>query len=222
MHGHVCCKCIVIVLALRELLSDDAPVVSILKCLTLRGWSPGPAPTEHTNDSEKCFGVRQFVTFRAYLQCLIQIDVLRQQGLTHLKSQQKPVYYQCVLCSNEPATVLTDQPDTYYNSLLRGAASAAIEDDASDCSDPVMSSCVGPVPKKPRVVGKLKPQPPECSQVGHTLPTETVISMDAVEQHHEQPMSAAALDTERTDGDVPIISYRAEPLYVPLESGFFS
>ena len=117
--------------------------------------------------------------------------------------------------------LLTDQPDTYYNTLLSGAGSAAIEDDARDCSDPVMSSCTAPVPKKPRVVANLK-QHQECSQAGHVLPAENVISMDAVEQHHEQPMSAAALDTERTDGDVPIISYRAEPLYVPLESGFFS
>lgn len=171
------------------------------------------------------FNVCNFLTFKAYFQCLIHIEVLRQQGLTTLSAKQKPLYYKCLLQASQPATVLLNKVESYYKSLLSGAASAAVEDDASDGSDTVMSSCLMPDFKRPRLATVATSRAPSfkisagevSNAIDVTNPCRETVS-DAGMEH----ASADAPVMEDTDAamDMPMCSESAEQEYVALASGF--
>ena len=103
-----------IITYVRVSLDDDTPTIFIIKLLTAKGWKPGKAPLQHTGESELKFGakIHQCVAKRAYLQCLMTIDTLREHGLEALPSGQQQGYYKSVLASKFPATVKVCQKPT--------------------------------------------------------------------------------------------------------------
>ena len=110
-----------IITYVRVSLDDDTPMYFIMKFLTAKGWKSGKAPLQHTGESELKFGakIHQCVAKRAYLQCLVTIDTLREHGLEALPSGQQQGYYKSVLASKFPAIVKVDQKADYYKALLR-------------------------------------------------------------------------------------------------------
>jgi len=207
------------------MLSDEVPVVAILKCLSLRGWSVGPPPAFHVIDSPKHFGTANFVKFRHYLQCLVDIDKIWQRGLTMLSSQQPALYYQCVLAAAAPCAVATNKSDVYYKSLLGSDAEPVpIKDIDSDSSDPVLPS--GPIPaKKPRL-GTARASMSQLTSVPDT-PKQQVDSGHAAHEVAAAPSEAAKQNSmdpvphsEGLSDDMPIaMDTEVDAVYVPWPTG---
>ena len=90
-------------------------------------------------ESELKFGakIHQCVAKRAYLQCLVTIDTLREHGLEALPLGQQQGYYKSVLASKFPATVKVGQQASYYNALLKKDHANSDRVPSNDNSDSV-------------------------------------------------------------------------------------
>ena len=105
-----------IIMYVRVPLDEETPMYFILKIMATKGWTSGKAPLQHTAESELKLGAKmhQCVAKRAYLQCLVTIDTLREHGLEALPSGRQQGYYKSVLASKFPATVKVGQKADYY------------------------------------------------------------------------------------------------------------
>jgi uncharacterized protein YciW len=126
-----------IIMYVRVSLDDDTPMYFILKILATKGWTSGRAPLAHTAASALTFGakVHQCVAKRAYLQCLVTIDTLREHGLEALPSGQQQGYYKALLKSAFPATVKVGQRADYYKALLKEEHADSDRMPSNDTSD---------------------------------------------------------------------------------------
>ena len=78
-------------------MDSEAPLLMIMRELHLRGWTRGDAPAVHTLDSPKFYGSKAFIHRKAYMQCLLGLDVLVDSGLRRLSSKQPIAYYKLLL-----------------------------------------------------------------------------------------------------------------------------
>ena len=126
---------------LRQPLDPGTLVLIIMRLLGRQGWRRGPMPAFHTETSEKTFGRDRFVQRKAYLQCLVVLDQLRQRGLAELSSSQPIGYYRLRLHSKLPGDVPICQKSDDYFAILNGhiargsAEHVAIETIVAQASD---------------------------------------------------------------------------------------
>ena len=98
---------------------DDAPAICLLEDLAHAGWTRGQPPLEHTLASSKTFAVKDPIASKAYLRCLLGLaDLVSEDKMPCLRSDQPATYYSCVLASDQPQTVPCGQSPAEYKRLL--------------------------------------------------------------------------------------------------------
>ena len=98
-------------------MDSEAPLLMIMRELHLRGWTRGDAPAVHTLDSPKFYGSKAFIHRKAYMQCLLGLDILVDSGLERLSSKQPIAYYKLLLKSTRPASVPLNKKALEYEEL---------------------------------------------------------------------------------------------------------
>ncbi len=195
----------------RELLASDVPVFVLLQRLSSLGWTPGLAPAIHTDDSDRHFGVRGFVRGRRYLQCLLHWNDLRQRGLTALRSDQHPNFYQRVLESAKPSEVPCDLPAIAYKDPNFGVAAALMsleEDAAKDAEGESDSSLVvtGGTCMRIAVPSSRPPQRAVASVLA--IPETTANTEDSAVQRNQETSSSSSSSSSASSSEssLPVTS----------------
>ena len=96
------------------------PTLVIMEYLRDAGWTRGPAPALHLEDSPKLFGNEHFSRRKCYFQCLVARARLATQGLQELPSGESEWYYRAVLSAAQPAAVPRGQSAKQYKALMYG------------------------------------------------------------------------------------------------------
>lgn len=100
-----------------NLQDSSTPALIIFEELVSRGYRPGYIRA-HCRGSDKVIEECDWVSRKAYLQCLLKLDQCFRKGMKTLRTDQQILYYEAVRLSNQPQTVLEKQPLKYYKNLL--------------------------------------------------------------------------------------------------------
>ena len=150
----------------RSLLDEATPALIILRSLKAQGWTQGHPPAIHTAHTAKVcwFGGCEL---QSYWTCLLHIGQLIQSGLSGLRSDQRTVYYSCLLQSASPKDVLLDQPADYYTAAIEGSSSTApaIGDDDVEVDVPMASLTAPAIACQPVTVSRV----PNTARIGRIL-----------------------------------------------------
>lgn len=108
----------------RCFLDDFVPTYVLIRALRDKGWKFGPRPIENWGKSPKLFGEKtsDMVKSRAYLHCLVNIDVLKKRGLKRLSSLQCSKYYRVILKAAKPADIPLDDDSAAYDVIVKTLA----------------------------------------------------------------------------------------------------
>ena len=103
-----------------ELMDQDTPAIVLLERLAIAGWTRGNPPLEHTLATPKQFWVKDPMTRKSYMQCLLRLPELVGEGrqLDTLRSDQSRMYYSCVLANKEGHLVPIGQTAKCYAALM--------------------------------------------------------------------------------------------------------
>ena len=105
----------------RSLTDKHTPAIIFAKALKDQGWTYGPqAPAYHASDTQLVYVSDDPVKRKSYFQCLLMLPDLSKRGLDRLSSQQVPLYYECVLSSDNPGQIPLGQGQKFYAAVLKG------------------------------------------------------------------------------------------------------
>ena len=96
------------------------PTLIIMEHLRRAGWTRGPAPLLHLEDSPKLFGIENFSRHTCYFQCLVARGRLAEQGLHELPSGESEWCYRALLSAEQPTEVPRGQSVKHYKALMYG------------------------------------------------------------------------------------------------------
>ena len=98
---------------------SSVPTWTVVNALADAGWVPGPAPDVHTLASAKQLGnMKDAVTTKSYLRCLLGLPELLKGDFTQLRSAQTNKYYDCVLRAVRPHTIPMGLSAKRYKAVL--------------------------------------------------------------------------------------------------------
>ena len=106
----------------KDWADGQVPTLALLETLKERGWRIGQPAAPHTLTSSRVFATPDPVASKAYLRCLVGLDVLiKDRGLPDLPVSEVREYYELVLDAKEPGTVPRGQKAHVYKQQRRPA-----------------------------------------------------------------------------------------------------
>ena len=183
------------------MLEDNIPTWTLYKELHDRGYRKGDCPFQYMQGSPLFLGPdgTDFVTRRAFLQCLVNLPLLQSRGLSALTSSASEGYYKCVLKAPRPDDIPSNAHLSDYAKMLQDIRGGSVEvlplENGNGSGSEDSGAEALPVRKKLRIVHAGHSKLPPCS-----VPIRSRRLL-AVTDHSDDPRSPSPGPPPSSDSD---------------------